>query len=152
MMTRFRVLVRMGIVIALLSVGASRSQDRRPFVVLPAGEAQAVNQLCSRAGPKVENGWVPTEHDIEALEARLGDIKSECHGSILNPFSSYRQYVGIVAAGRRLVYVNAFPTQFASKDWKKRLVSVCDGGPSFWGIQFDPSNGKFSDLEMNGVG
>jgi hypothetical protein len=150
-MARSGVLVRMGIVVALLSVGASWAQDRKPFVVLPAGEAQAVNQLCSRNGPKVENGWAPEERDIEALEARLGNIKSERHGSISNPFSSYRQYVGIVVAGRRVIYVNAFPPQVSLKDWKTRLVSVCDGGPSFWGIQFDPSDDKFFDLEMNGV-
>jgi hypothetical protein len=152
MMARSRVLVRTGIVVALLSAGASWAQDRKPFVVLPAREAQAVNQLCSRPGPKVENGWVPDERDIEALEARLGDVKSEHHGSISNPFSSYRQYVGIVAEDRRLIYVNAFPLQVSLKDWKTRLVSVCDGGPSFWGIQFDPSDGKFFDLEMNGFG
>ena len=58
--------------------------------------------------------------------------------------------MGIVVAGRRLIYVNAFPPQVGLKDWKSRLVSVCDGGPSFWGIQFDPTDHKFFDLEMNG--
>ena len=150
MTARSRVLARMGLVVALLFVGASWAQDRKPFVVLPTGEAQAVNRLCSRTGPKVEGGWSPKARDIEALEARLGDIKSERHGAISDPFRSYRQYVGIVVAGRRLIYVNAFPPQVSLKAWKTRLVSVCDGGPSFWGIQFDPADDKFFDLEMNG--
>jgi hypothetical protein len=150
MTPRSWVLVLMGIVVSLWLVGALRAQDKKPFVVLPPREALAVNELCSRPGPKVEGGWVPEERDTQALEARLGDITSERHGAISNPFSSYRQYVGIVVAGRRLIYVNAFPPQFGLKDWKTRLVSVCDGGPSFWGIQFDPTDDKFFDLEMNG--
>jgi hypothetical protein len=150
MTARSRVFVLMGIVVSLWFVSASWAQERKPFVVLPASQALAVNQLCSRPGPKVEGGWVPEERDTQALEARLGDVTSERHGTISNPFSFYRQYVGIVVAGKRLIYVNAFPPQVGLKDWKTRLMSVCDGGPSFWGIQFDPTDDKFFDLEMNG--
>jgi hypothetical protein len=134
--------------IALLLVGILWAQDKRPFVVLPPGEAPAVNRLCSRVGPKgVDGGWTPEARDIETLEVRLGDIKLKSRVAISSPFGFYRQYVSIVSGGRRLIYVNAFPPDINFKDWKTRLMDVCDGGPAFWGIQFDPVADKFSDLE-----
>ena len=139
--------------IALLVVSALWAQDNKPFVVLPSGEAQAVNRLCSRTGPSVDEGWVPEEREIKALEARLGDVKLERRGVIPSPFGFYRQYIGIVAGGRRLIYVNAFPADSnLIKNWKTRLVSVCDGGSAFWGVQYDPAADKVFDLETNGVG
>jgi hypothetical protein len=92
------------------------------------------------------------------LEAQLSDIPhvTSGHGArttIPDPRQSYRQYVGIVVGGRRLIYVNAFPSEVAEedKDWKTHFLGdICDGGSSFWGVLFDPATGKFIDLETNG--
>jgi len=144
--------------VALLLVVACWAQDEKPFAVLPPSEAQAVNRLCSRTGPgRVDGGWAPEASDVATLEAQLGDVaKVESSGgvraTISNPFGSYRQYVGIVVGGKRLIYVNAFAPDLVPKDWKTRLVNVCDGGPAFWGVIFDPMAGKFFDLKTNGVG
>lgn len=90
------------------------------------------------------------------LEARLGDISKLQSGgavrtAISAPFRSYRQYVGIVLSGKRLIYVNAFAPELNPKDWQTRLVNFCDGGSALWGVLFDPAAGKFSDLRTNGV-
>ena len=71
----------------------------------------------------------------------------EC--KIDDPYQFYRQYVGIVVRGRREIYVNAF--SFPTDDqWLTQFVRICDGGGSVWGALYDPSTGKFHDLETNG--
>ncbi len=120
-------------------------------VILPSSEAQSVSRLCSRQGPEhLGGGWLPSTEDIAKLERQLGDVSRMAPMSISKPFSYRRQYVGIIIDGKRLIYVNAFPSEMNDAHWKTRFVSVCDGGPSFWGVIFDPSTGKFSELHGNG--
>jgi len=146
------------VICAALSIGACWAQEKKPYVVLPPSEAQAINRLCSRPGPgKVEGGWVPTANDVATLEAELTDISKLQSGgavrtTISDPFRFYRQYVGIVLSGWRLIYVNAFAPDSVLKGWQIRLLNVCDGGSAFWGLLFDPLTGRFSDLKTNGVG
>lgn len=133
--------------ICTISLGQRPDQS----AILPATEAQSVTRLCSRQGPKhVSGGWLPSSEDVAKLEKHLGDLSNMTPVSIVKPFSYRRQYVGIILAGKYLVYVNAFPPNDYSKDWRTRFVSVCDGGPDFWGVIFDPSTGKFSELHGNG--
>lgn len=142
--------------VALLVCGACWAQGKRPFVVLPPSQAQALNHLCSRSvTPEVDRGWELTASDVAALEARLRDVskmRSRTQVSISDPFHYDRQYFGIVAGGKHLIYVNAFSPDAGTKYWRTRLVDVCDGGSSFWGVVFDPVAGNFSDLETNGPG
>ena len=46
-----------------------------------------------------------------------------------------------------LIYPADFPDYL---DEKSRPVVVCDGGPAFWGIVFDPEANLFLDLKVNG--
>jgi hypothetical protein len=106
----------------------------------------------------VEGTWEATEADIDALERNLQEISNlrSIWGTrslrIVDPRSFYRQYIAIVVAGRRLIYVNAFydiePIRYATE----QFVSVCDGGPYFWGVIFDPATHKYFDLNINGRG
>ena len=146
--------------VAFLSVSliplSCAAQQARPYAILPASEAASVSRMCSRAGPaNVEGGWQPTQADIDSLEAHLPQISNltAAYGSeskVEHPATFQRQYVGVVIGGRRLIYVNAFPPD-DDTNWRTRLVNVCDGGPSFWGVVFDPSTVKFSDLSMSGT-
>jgi len=34
--------------------------------------------------------------------------------------------------------------------WRERLMVVCDGGPSAWGVLFYPVAGVFTHFEFNG--
>lgn len=123
--------------------------------LLPKTEAQWVSKLCSRPSPKFEGMWEPTQADVSALESNLPRVtklqrnleNQEC--KIDDPYQFYRQYVGIVVRGRREIYVNAF--SFPTDDqWLTQFVRICDGGGSVWGALYDPSTGKFHDLETNG--
>ena len=66
-----------------------------------------------------------------------------------------RQYVGIVRGGRRFVYGNFFPrsvTRYGDAGrWRREPVMVCDGGPAFFGIEYDVESGTFTQLGFNGL-
>ena len=70
---------------------------------------------------------------------------------INDPTQFYRQYLGIVIKGRRMIYLNAFGFPGGDPQWRKRFVRICDGGGSVWGALYDPLTGEFSDLEINGL-
>lgn len=119
---------------------------------------------CSRETPKAEGFWTPTSAEIAQLEADLGkllDVRSEVccvSGSSLTAKdieTSYRQYAGLMVNGQRLIYINAFPAASRTdgellSDWRTEPVYVCDGGPWYWGVLYDPERRRFSQLAFNG--
>ena len=148
------------VVFLLLLTSPIHGQSGKWFALLPQSEISAISRLCSRNGPKVGGSWEPTDGDIKSLEHHLSQIsklKSEeglvgIH--IAKPSRYYRQYVGIVVGGRKLIYLNAFDTidQKPPADWRKHLVvGFCDGGPSAWGVLYDPETKEFSQLATNGI-
>jgi len=132
-------------------------QDKTRSVILPEKAAQQISQLCSREGPpKFDSAWTPTDDDIRKMESQLSRIsrlrsKGGIEGArIERPERYYRQYVGIVVAKRKLIYINAFCDEKPPSVWKESIVDVCDGGCS-WGVVYDIEKGTFSDLEVNGI-
>ena len=131
-------------------------QNEKHFAPLPKSEAIAISHLCSRNGPKVDGSWKPTKDDIELLESSISlisKLKSEDSRlavHIANPSSYYRQYLGIVVDGRRLIYLNAFAPGLLRSDWRERFVDICDGGTAVWGVLYDPEKREFSKLTTNG--
>ena len=104
----------------------------------------------------MDGGWKTTDQVIATLESNLKRITSLRSAGIKkgiridHPEKCYRQYVPVVVAGRKLIYVNAFcGTKVA--DWRTQFVIICDGGASVWGALYDPTTEEFSDLEVNGV-
>src|SRR5262245_9073610 len=133
-------------------------QDKDRSVVLPEAAAQKIAQLCSRPGPpEFESAWKPADDDIRKMESQLSRIsrlrsKSGIEGErIERPELYHRQYVGIVVAKRKLIYINAFCVDKPPSYWRESIVDVCDGGCP-WGVVYDIEEGTFSDLEMNGIG
>lgn len=142
--------------VTVLMCAVCWGQSEKQFVILPSSEAQAVTHLCSRTGPEhVAGGWTPSESDIANVEKRLVDVsKMQRPGqqeAIPEPRSFRRQYVGIIVDGKHLIYLNAFPTEAAERNWRTHFTDVCDGGSAFWGVIFDPTSGQFSDLRTNGI-
>lgn len=142
------------VILTLLASGI----NGKSFAVLPRSEAHRVSRLCSRYGvPKVDDGWEPAKADIEGLESRLSLIsKLRTTGflegvRIARPASYYRQYIGIVVAEHKMIYVNAFSGDKPPSDWREKLADYCDGGPAFWGVLYDPITHEFSDLATNGI-
>jgi hypothetical protein len=62
-----------------------------------------------------------------------------------------RQYGGLMVSTHKLIYVNAFKIRDINGDWRKRAISMCDGGPAFFGVEYDPAAKTFSHFEFNGV-
>jgi hypothetical protein len=43
------------------------------------------------------------------------------------------------------------PPGFRHFDWRRQIVAVCDGGPQFFGVEYDPDTKTFSHFEFNGI-
>ena len=149
---------------------ASRPEAERGTVLHPT-EARRLFPQCSRPSPPDIGGyWTPSRGDIARLEADLGAYFSRVSDSgklpgpegdpRLGPLAQYfRQYVGLLAGGRRIVYVNAFSPQSLTMmremgtliDWRHRAIYVCDGGPAYFGVEYDVARRTFSHFAFNGV-
>ena len=114
--------------------------------------AAQVLDTCSRDSPArhadgVSGYWAPSRAQVEQLESRLAQLQP----AIAEPLQSGRQYVGFIADGRQLIYINGFALPDHSDiDPAREAIQVCDGGPRFWGAVYDPQAGTFSDIARNG--
>jgi hypothetical protein len=133
----------------LFLVPSSPGQQGQRSVLLPGSEAAQLG----RAG-----SWQPTQADLDGLEANLSHISDlKAKGwkpakRIDHPERYFRQYLGLLNAGKRMIFVNAFCNAQSSFDWRSRLLLVMDGGSCYWHVTYDPAAKKFSGLEINGYG
>lgn len=133
--------------------------DDIKYTVLKGEKAKLIAGQCSRENPPAFTDiWVPEEKTIAHLEANLKKIErlssNLCclqNERIADVNKYYRQYIGIVSKGRRLIYINAFRGPKPPSNWLTEPVMACDGGSSFWGAIYDPETGNFSQLAFNGV-
>lgn len=155
---------RASIVAAVLLALTACSELSRPTLVptrIKAGQswvvtrpalAEQVLDTCSRDSPaqvpgRIEGYWAPAPQQVDALEARQQQLSPP----IEQPASYDRQYVGVVIAGRRLIYINAFRLPDDSPlDPARQAIRICDGGTLAWGALYDPENGRFSEIRSNG--
>lgn len=144
---------------ATFSCASARSVPPDRSVVLPTEQLEEVLGQCSRSGPTardVQGTWEVPEEVVARLEADLPRMRRmrarECCllGRMRDPGLYYRQYVGIVLDGRRMVYINAFQTAEGAPDWHERANNRCDGGSDYWGAVYDPETRRFSRLGFNG--
>ena len=126
--------------------------------LLPSIAAKTIAKRCSRPGPPpFEGTWTPDSNTITVMEREFGAVRrlrSGCCvlGSRISDLSdSYLQYVGIVANGRKLIYVNAFTGKDPPGLWRTHPVMICDGGTGAWGVVYDPGTREFFDLAVNGI-
>ena len=91
---------------------------------------------------------------MESRLSRIADLRTESGiiGVRIKHADRYsRQYVGVIIENRKFIFINAFCDDSPPTYWRERVVDVCDGGCS-WGVVYDVETGKFSHLEMNGIG
>lgn len=154
----------------VITLGVSGCANPQSLSLLPdsstllsAEGAATLARPCSRESPEAEGFWTPTSAEIAQLEADLGKLlgqRSEVCCVLGTGLSaqeievSYRQYAGLVVEGQRLIYVNAFPASDANGgfplNWRSEPVYICDGGPSYWGVLYDPARRRFVQLAFNG--
>jgi len=101
-----------------------------------------------------ETYWTPTEADILALEEKLEPYLQQAapqdYPGPLKSLSAYkRQYVGFVAEGKSLIFVNFF-CETHGVDWQQELIFVSDGGSCYFELNYEPQSGTFSDLSIHG--
>jgi hypothetical protein len=105
-------------------------------------------------GQENATGWEPTPEDIATLEAALPaflQTAPEAAPDLWQRVATYlRQYVGIIDTdGRPVILVNAF-CNAAGVDWHSESVLVLDGGDCYFSVVYDPMDGTFSQLRING--
>ena len=130
-------------------------------VIFPAPIARTFADQCSRVSP---SGWwttvAPSETEIARLEKALPLWMKSVAGAQKSrqmrwnsDFKTYIfQYGALIRGGKRLIYINAAPAGIFDKDpvWRREPEMVCDGGASFWGVEWDVKSGKFQNLAFNG--
>lgn len=124
-------------------------------VLLPE-VGSVVMEQCSRYVPSpIEGYWQPTKAVIANLERKISAVSQlravKCcliGARIRDPRTYALQYIGVVVAGQKLVYINAFRAR--KEDDLLQPVVICDGGSSAWGALYDPEKEVFFDLAVNG--
>ncbi len=156
-------------IIALLAATVATSASSTPVLdpaygaVLQGAAADKLLSQCSRPAPEhVEGQWVPSSDQLHDLEMRLPQALEEAlakrKGNNAEASHIARQYAGFIAAGRKIIYVNAFTQReteppFPGRDpadWRHDAMIVCDGGAVFFGVEYDPETHTFSHFAFNG--
>jgi hypothetical protein len=142
----------------LLAFGISLAADGYRFpedgrFVMPLRVGQSLTQPCGRVAPKNITGyWRPSLDQIDVMERLL---KPYLDGLAqdkyqLPPYGEYdRQYIGIVQKGRKRIYGSFFPRDEKTRTNTEFVVKLCEAGPVFWGLIFDPTTNSFSDLAFS---
>jgi len=143
--------------------------DPKDGAIFPQTKSRDLLQQCSRGVPgPVEGTWTPNAAQIAELEARLpgalDDVLAKRGDHQKRSRDFLRQYGGFIVGGRKIIYMNAFPRfllgdeKSASAerhrpvpDWRGVVEGVCDGGPDFFGVEYDPAMKAFSHFEFNGL-
>ena len=131
--------------------------------ILPEAEGLVIAKLCSRRHPRtIEGVWTLGAPLVEQVDRRLGPLLQGAlalnprpRPSVTNAAQSYRQYVGLVVDGRRLVYVNGFVSNNRNDPtpppaWTTRFLDGCDGWELHFGLEFDLTLSRFQNLAFNG--
>jgi hypothetical protein len=111
---------------------------------------------CSRNGPRdVTSTWTPATADILLAESRLKDYVRTKLGQSLETY--YRQYIGIIIKGKKVLYVNAVEAfqedalfEELHPKWRTEYMRICDGGDSVWGVEYYVDDQKLMNFETNG--
>lgn len=149
--------------------GGGNAQDSPPAAAaLPADavifDGSAVPLMlrqCSRAAPSPGEGtWRPDPADVAALEAALAAALTARRQPGQPDWSRapdgwQRQYVGILRGGRRFVYGNFIPREVGQQSadpdqWRRAPTQICDGGPAFFGVEYDVAARRFTHFAFNG--
>src|SRR5262249_32078687 len=154
----------------LLLWRSDAASDEVPFSILPAAEATVLQlALCSRKSPEgISSGWDPTPSQVDDAEALLPGFIVMNRRPIWPPLGEYyRQYLGVVIDGKKVIYVNLFdrkghdefledreplrPDGSEWPDWRTEFQVACDGWDCDWGVLFDPATLRFSSPEFNAI-
>jgi hypothetical protein len=152
-------------IVVLLLQQAPVTLNRQWGAVLQGDQALvfATTRLCNRPGTgAAEATWTPDAETIRRLESVLApqlqaaiDLQSDPAKRLLAT-DFYRQYAGLVIAGRRIVYINGLHSSTVQRDptdsWQTIAARPCDGGLRFFGAEYDVATGGIAKIFFNGGG
>jgi hypothetical protein len=123
---------------------------------------------CSRDTPAPgDRFWIPTASQIREAEAALVPmfaLRKQQGLPMPNepqtdyPFYYRHQYIGFTRNGKRLIYLNAYPSgdedEYLALKYKivEAPVNACDGGRYFWGALYNPASRTIDAVDFNGRG
>jgi hypothetical protein len=136
--------------------------------------------------PSITGAWTPSTEQISGLEGVLARVLTDSLVPWRQPLPKgtpepenrflpvvsdyYRQYVGIIANGHRLIFINGFHRshfQLMQRidsidhargrsahhfDWRTTPVLVCDGGAGYFSAIYDPNTRAILQFSFNGLG
>jgi hypothetical protein len=148
----------MGLLVFAAPGAAAEPALPKGAYILPGSAIPKILRQCSRSAPKIgEGSWQPRAANIRELEAALpGELRKRSSGesphwqNLLRDWR--RQYVGIVREGRRYIYGSFAQDDSSSStfDWQREPMQVCDGGASFFGVEYDIASRRFTHVAFNG--
>jgi len=155
-------LLRKLFIVSLLYFGIAlaAAQQEPAYVILPQTEANTLigARLFGLRG-KITGTWEPKRDDVAELETNFNQVtalsrKNSPGPEVDNPASNFRQYLGLLAGRRKLIYVNAFclDNNGMQPNYLRYLFQGIEGGGScVWRALYDVSEGKFVGLSVNPV-
>ena len=113
---------------------------------------------CSRSSPQeIESYWQIDSESLLLLKQnmhKVNTVKSRacCNNTKIENHDNYNyQATGIVINGKKVIYINAFHKSTNSHFFDRDdLITVCDGGNYFWGVEFHMQEKVFKNLAVNG--
>lgn len=150
-----------GFLLALCST-ASLAASGGEGVVLSLNEGPNLLDQC-RETPDATAFWLPDSAQISELDNGFDAAAAAAlakRGERPSERGYNRQYIGVVAGGKKRIYVNAFFRDFDLADatsplkdyWRTHAIQICDGGSYYFGAVYDPATKTFSDFAFNGGG
>jgi hypothetical protein len=104
---------------------------------------------------------MPSDQLVGDIDARLGSVLDsvirQLPDSSTNAGQYYRQYVGFIARGERLVYINGFRAHGSrsgsesdadSLQWRTYPVATCDAGTGRFEIVYRVERQRFTRLQF----
>lgn len=125
--------------------------------ILPISAGPELMKQCSRDTPQnVTEFWELGIGQVDDFDHRIDDFFYQRHlkgwkSNTEDLKNFHRQYLGIVTDGKRLIYGSFYdPIDYDSGIEAAKAQIWCDGGPDVFGLEYDPTQKKILDMQMNG--
>ena len=121
-------------------------------IVLLGDQATSLIKQCSRPALKnIKRTWIPSANQIALMEQQLDLYLGKHYPAIRKNIGQlYFQYAGLISNKKKFIYINTLDQHAqANPDWRHTAMIICDGGDTFWGLEYDPAKAEFADMTFN---
>jgi hypothetical protein len=124
-------------------------------VIFPPVFGPRLLAQCSRATLGAGSGyWLVPRADIEIVESVVAAYvnKKTTEVSVTDLQSYQRQYVGVMRANKKSIYVSFIPSAATGEEWRSVPFQQCHSGPSFFGAEVDMESQSVTHLAVDSQG